>query len=280
MPNLTTHLAAPLLRVGRIAHRYSPGYNPKGFEKEACPVCGWAGKLIMRGVLWPELVLQWKPTPAWANWIDQREGLRCSSCHSNLRSRQLAKCILDAMNRHAKILTELCGAAEFRTQAIAEINSASNLHSFLAQATGLRYLEYGSTKPGVPSEDLLNLTYPDRTFDLIVNSDVLKHVPDMERALAEIYRVLKCGGLYIFSVPVVWKQPQTRRRAEIRKNKLVHLMPPSYHGAECEGRSDFLVFYEFGRDFERTCENSGFSVSVIKDPRNPALITFEACRPA
>ena len=279
---LTARIAPLMLRVGRAIHRRSPSYRSANYDRESCPVCGVSGSLILHGVLWPALVLQWKLTPAWANWIDQREGLKCSACHSNLRSRHLAKTIVEQMNARlgtaSKTLVELCNDPICQAQMIAEINSAGNLHSFLNQAKGLRYSEYGSLDPNIPSEDLLNLTYADASFDLVVNSDVLEHVPDVERALSEIYRILKPGGLYIFTVPVVWVQPKTRQRAEIRHGQLEHKLSPSYHGSELEGKSDFLVFYEFGRDFTQTCENVGFAVRVEKDARNPAVATFVAER--
>lgn len=282
MSDLTTRLAPHFLRVGRAIHRRSPGYDSKGFENEPCPACGASEGLVMHGVLWPKLVLQWGLTPAWANWVDQREGLRCCSCRSNLRSRQLAKTIVDAMNARfgtrAETLDEICNTVEMQSCEIAEINAAGDLHAFLKRLKGLSYSEYGSTVSGVRSEDLLNLSYANESFDLVVNSDVLEHVPDVGRALSEIYRVLKPSGLYIFTVPVIWNQARSRRRAQISDGQLEHILPPSFHGCEADGKNDFLVFNEFGRDFVQTCEGSGFDVKLIKDRRNPSLITFLASK--
>ena len=47
----------------------------------------------------------------------------------------------------------------------------------------------------------LNLPFADHTFDVIVCSEVLEHVPDYQRVLAEIRRVLKPGGQLAVSVP-------------------------------------------------------------------------------
>jgi SAM-dependent methyltransferase len=41
---------------------------------------------------------------------------------------------------------------------------------------------------------------PDRTFDCVVASMLLEQVPDLERALGEIYRVLRPGGRLVASV--------------------------------------------------------------------------------
>ena len=279
---LINHFRLSLLRVGRAIHRRSNSYSDKPFNGEPCPACGFNVGLKMRDIIWPELALQWKLTPAWANWMNQREGLLCRNCGSNLRSRQLAKSIVDALNTRMGLqalhLDELCGMPKMQTLSVAEINAAGHLHPFLTKLPRLSYSEYGSNNPAVPSEDLQNLTYPDASFDLIVNSDVLEHVPDPERALAEIRRVLKPDGLHIFSVPVIWNQKRTRCRAEIRGGQLVHLLPPSHHGSRHDTKLDFLVFQEFGQDFIETCERIGWKMEKMLDARNPSLVTFVSHR--
>ena len=60
-----------------------------------------------------------------------------------------------------------------------------------AYADGVRY-EIGS---------LADLPYPDGFFDIVVLFDVLEHVPDPDRALREIGRVLRPGGLFHALIP-------------------------------------------------------------------------------
>jgi SAM-dependent methyltransferase len=49
--------------------------------------------------------------------------------------------------------------------------------------------------PGVALErDATSLDFPDSTFDVVYSFGVLHHIPDAERAVAEIRRVLKPGG--------------------------------------------------------------------------------------
>lgn len=269
-----------ILRIGRAIHRRMTKFDDKVFGNEECPVCGVKADLRMRGVLWPELVLQWRLSPAQANWIDQREGLRCVACRSNLRSRHLARTFVSTMNKRlgtdSRSLKALCNESAMATLIVAEINAAGDLHKFLNRLTGLRYSEFGSQDPNIPSEDLERLSYFDQTIDVVLNSDVLEHVPNVENALSEIHRVLKPNGYFIFTVPLIPSQRVSTRRAFVQDGKVIHLLEPSYHGSDKSEKNDFLVFNEFGQDFLDLCKQSGFDVAVLSDVRNPTLITFVA----
>lgn len=52
----------------------------------------------------------------------------------------------------------------------------------------------------------LALPFADNSFDKIVCSEVLEHIPDYASALQEIERVLKPGGLFCASVPRRWPE--------------------------------------------------------------------------
>ncbi len=43
-----------------------------------------------------------------------------------------------------------------------------------------------------------DLPYEDKTFDIVLCVDVLEHVPDLEKVISEIHRVLKDGGTFLF----------------------------------------------------------------------------------
>ncbi|MCA1833486.1 MAG: class I SAM-dependent methyltransferase [Actinomycetota bacterium] len=47
------------------------------------------------------------------------------------------------------------------------------------------------------ASDAESLPYPDDTFDLVVGHAVLHHLPDVPGAIAEAFRVLKPGGLFV-----------------------------------------------------------------------------------
>jgi ubiquinone/menaquinone biosynthesis C-methylase UbiE len=47
--------------------------------------------------------------------------------------------------------------------------------------------------------DAERLPYPDDTFDIVIGHAVLHHIPDLDQSFAEILRVLKPGGRFVFA---------------------------------------------------------------------------------
>lgn len=56
------------------------------------------------------------------------------------------------------------------------------------------------------SANALALPFADNSFDKVICSEVLEHIPDYQGALKEIQRVLKPGGLFCASVPRTWPE--------------------------------------------------------------------------
>jgi 2-polyprenyl-3-methyl-5-hydroxy-6-metoxy-1,4-benzoquinol methylase len=50
-------------------------------------------------------------------------------------------------------------------------------------------------------EDSANLSFPDSSFDAVVSFEVVEHVPDYSRYVAEAFRVLRPGGTLLISTP-------------------------------------------------------------------------------
>jgi SAM-dependent methyltransferase len=51
--------------------------------------------------------------------------------------------------------------------------------------------------------DLMNLPFPNDSFDFFVCSHVLEHVPDDSRAIRELHRILRAGGGGILMAPII-----------------------------------------------------------------------------
>lgn len=85
--------------------------------------------------------------------------------------------------------------------------------------------------------DLTRLAFRSDTFDLVVASHVLEHIPDDRTAVEEVLRVLKPGGVAVLPVPVVHDGPTVEYD---RPNPLeeMHVRAP--------GRDYFDRFSEIG----------------------------------
>ena len=58
-----------------------------------------------------------------------------------------------------------------------------------------------SAKAQVVVGDALALPYPDSTFDAVIASEILEHIPEDDAAIAELIRVLRPGGTLAVTVP-------------------------------------------------------------------------------
>lgn len=100
---------------------------------------------------------------------------------------------------------------------------------------------------GYHTEDLARQTFPDESFDLVITSDVLEHLPEARESMIEVARTLKTGGVHIFTVPW-YKEKGTLVRAKLVSGEMVHLEEPDYHGNPVSADGS-LVITEWGREF-------------------------------
>jgi SAM-dependent methyltransferase len=92
--------------------------------------------------------------------------------------------------------------------------------------------------------DLQASDLPDASVDLVLTPHVLEHVPDTDRALAELHRILVPGGSIHLQVPLL--QAATAPP-----------VTPEFHG------DDTPVFWRFGWDLTERLRTHGFSTSVL-----------------
>lgn len=107
----------------------------------------------------------------------------------------------------------------------------------------------GSVHPqGFRCEDLENLTFSSRSFDLVITQDVMEHVLNPTRAFAEIARTLKPGGAHISTVPLVNRaQPSQARARRGEDGSIIYLCTPEYHGNPIDPNGS-LVCMDWGYD--------------------------------
>jgi ubiquinone/menaquinone biosynthesis C-methylase UbiE len=79
------------------------------------------------------------------------------------------------------------------------------------QTTRTKFAEFAQGMPSqssftLSSANALALPFADNSFDKVICSEVLEHIPDYRGALQEIDRILKPGGLFCASVPRRWPE--------------------------------------------------------------------------
>lgn len=206
--------------------------------------------------------------------FENRQSVRsdyiCASCGADLRHRDLASVILDEFGRGLfTTISHLVRDARFQTTRIYEpslkgpfVKHFRKLPKY-TQSYFWPDVALGESRNGIQCEDLRALTYADNSFDLIVSSDVFEHIFEPERAFEDIFRVLRKGGMHIFSIPYHWPvaEKSVTRAVEINGDEK-HLLPPQYHVAGDGSRS--LVVTDWGADIVDTLEAIGYRVSVVR----------------
>jgi Methyltransferase domain len=92
--------------------------------------------------------------------------------------------------------------------------------------------------------DLQAIDLPDGCLDVMLCAHVLEHVPDTDKALTELRRVMAPGGHLLLQVPVL--QGRTARPTE-----------PEFHG------DDTPVFWRFGFDLTAQLRDRGFKTELL-----------------
>lgn len=97
--------------------------------------------------------------------------------------------------------------------------------------------------------DICNLPFEDNAYDVILCNHVLEHIPDDLKAMQELYRVLKPGGMGIFQIP-----QDLNRETTFEDNTITD----RNERAKIFGQYDHVRVY--GRDYFDKLRSVGFKV--------------------
>ena len=117
-------------------------------------------------------------------------------------------------------------------------------------------LDYVTTDLNSPladvKADICNLPFKENTFDVIFCNHVLEHIPDDTKAMQELYRVLKVGGMGIFQIPQDLSREKTFEDNSITDKK---------ERQKIFGQYDHVRIY--GRDYFDKLRSIGFEVDEV-----------------
>ena len=200
-----------------------------------------------------------------------RESYPCPSCRFTVRWRDQAGVIVDEFGRgQAMSIDQLVSRGLLQDVSIFE---PALRGPFVRRMSGLPKYVQSYFRPdlplgevaddGVRNEDLTNLSFDENTFDLIITSDVMEHLPNIEDAFAETLRVLRPGGIHVFTIPNDYPFPDRMEpRVEIRNGQEINLRPPRYHnsgdGSKC------LVYTDYGADVSDMIRALGGRLAVVR----------------
>jgi glycosyltransferase involved in cell wall biosynthesis/SAM-dependent methyltransferase len=193
------------------------------------------------------------------NW---RERLVCPICGLNNRQRMIALAAGDVVKSYRDRRPEV-----YLMEQVTSIYQWMSTKVPQVHCTGSEYLGKdimpGKTIKGIRHEDVESLSFGDGTFDLIISNDVLEHVINPSKALAEAYRVMRSGGELLMTVPLNLGKERSEHRVKLINGKLEHILPPIYHGNPVSNNGS-LVVTDFGWDFLQEIRDTGFAKAELR----------------
>jgi len=219
--------------------------------KLTCAVCGCEQYHDIK-VLWKELISEWELSPEEIIYINRQQGTLCDKCNGSLRINALAISICEHL-RSSKILKDISYNSKYKHLKILDINGSSSVSEVLSIMPNYIRADY-------PDVDMQKIPYDDNSFDLIIHSDTLEHIPDPVLALAECLRVINEQGAVCFTIPIV-----VGRLSKSREG-----LPKSFHGTPDINSDDFVVQTEFGADFWTYAFRAGATSVILNSAEYPS----------
>ncbi len=171
------------------------------------------------------------------------------------------------------LLEQLYGSLEaLRQQDIYLVEALTGFALWLRRQLGeerlicSEYLEEAEGSFGdVPHQDLCALTFADASFDLVLCNELFEHVQHLDRAFAEIARVLRPGGRLVATCPLAFGQVESivKAVADPQTGQPQLLGEIELHGDPIRPEHGSLVYRIPGWDILKQIRKSGFSLASI-----------------
>ena len=159
-----------------------------------------------------------------------------------------------SLERHRLLWLYLKNETDFFTsKELKKVLHFAPEQAFYKRFRNQKNLDYTTTDLFSPladvKADICNLPFKDNQYDVILCNHVLEHIPDDTKAMQELYRVLKPGGMAILQIPQDLKREVTFADDTITDQK---------ERAKIFGQYDHVRIY--GRDYFDKLRSIGFKV--------------------
>lgn len=178
--------------------------------------------------------------------------------YQNQRENVLAPGTL-SLERHRLLWLYLQNETTFFKDSLSVLHVAPE-QAFYKRFRKLKNLQYTTTDLHSPladvKADICNLPFQNNQFDVVFCNHVLEHIEDDTKAMQELYRVMKPGGMGIFQVPQDLNREKTFEDNSITDPK---------ERAKIFGQYDHVRIY--GRDYFDKLRSIGFTVKEVNYTR-------------
>ena len=224
---------------------------------------------IVRYIFWSDALYKWKlckgdcPLCGPTTFLSLKKDpfmTRCLKCKANITNLSLIPVIKNHFNNifQGKRAYELSSYGSTLEWLNKNFNEVIDSEYFPNLPTGIKY-------NGILSQDVQNLTFEDACFDVVTSNQVFEHVPNDEQGYYECSRVLKKGGVLIFSVPL-YTTAHTEKVAYLDNDQVRFLGRSEYHDSRIGGAKSAPVFWRFSiNDITQRVKACGFSSADIID---------------
>lgn len=160
-----------------------------------------------------------------------------------------------SLERHRLLWLYLQNETDFFTKEMKVLHFAPE-QAFYQRFKKQKNLDYTTTDLESPladvKADICNLPFENNSFDFILCNHVLEHIPDDKKAMQELYRILKSGGIGIFQIP-----QDLNRELTFEDDSIVD----KTERARIFGQYDHVRVY--GRDYFDKLRAVGFKVEEV-----------------
>lgn len=224
----------------------------------ATTIENWVQDVMRTGFQEPVTLREFKPNEIKNETDNFREGIVAGQLNSRQRAMLHAIKSLNAWND---------GLANCEIYGLEQVTTfAERVQSLCTSFVGSEYLpseEARRNSPHLRHEDLMNLSFPASSFDVVFSNDVLEHVPDIDRALSEVCRILRPNGSFVSTFPFRYGQYESEVKASLEGSQIVYHVEPEYHGNPVDPDGS-LVFEVPGWDILDRAIAAGYRRSFIR----------------